>query len=128
MTILQKISTGGFDQQIVDEIKTQFCGGERNLTMLLCERIEDTLDYEDLKDERDNLATARDTLEDEITGWETKYDDLEIARDSMQNDCNKAMREAEDLSKMVIALKADAAMAQMKLLEVKRCFGLHQVT
>ena len=128
MTILQKISTGGFDQQIVDEIKTQFCGGERNLTMLLCERIEDTLDYEDLKDERDNLATARDTLEDEITGWETKYDDLEIARDSMQNDCNKAMREAEDLEKIIIALKADAARAKAYAKGVIESFGFHKVT
>ena len=118
MTILQKISVGGFDQQIIDELKLRAgklpISADSELVLAMCDQIEDTLDHEDLKDERDMLAAARDALEDEITELENKIEPNSIR--------------IEDLTKEVNSLKADNAMEKMKLLEVNRCLGMHTVT
>ena len=111
MSILQKINTGGFDQNIIDEIRVtgqDLIDVDANELMAqMLNQIEDTLDYDDLKDEVDTLAVNRDRLEDEITDLENKN---------------------EELTKQIGALKADAAEAKSYAKAVINSFGKHKVT
>ena len=108
MSILQKINTGGWDQNIVDEMKLGVVSGLAwELIDVMIDRIDDTLGYDDLKEEIDTLAVNRDTLEDEISELEDKN---------------------EELTKQLGAAKADLACIRMHYSHMGECFGKHKVT
>ena len=108
MSILQKINTGGWDQNIVDEMKLGVVSGLAwELIDVMIDRIDDTLGYDDLKEEVDTLAVNRDRLEDEISELEDKN---------------------EELTKQLGAVKADLACVRMHHNHRGECFGKHKVT
>ena len=133
MSILQKINTGGWDQNIVDEIKMMITGyGHDHILEVMAQRIEDTLDYEDVEENlralREDVDTTEDAHRDEVNVLEQANDDMQTAYAALQKDCNAAMIESENMGKVIHALRADAAEAGQKINEAQACFGKHKVT
>ena len=105
MSLLQQLNTGGWDQNLVDDLKINY--KDLPLVLELVERVEDTLNWEDLREDRDSYATKSDTLEDEISELEDKN---------------------EELTKQLGAAKADLACIRMHHNHMGECFGKHKVT
>ena len=111
MSLLQKINTGGWDQNIVEELKLRVRAsapeGMLDLMHAVVLRIEETLDHDDLNMTIENLNE--------------KINELEVEVDAA---CNNA----ENGWKTVTALKADAAIIDGLLEQARNTRGLHKVT
>ena len=110
MSLLQKINTGGWDRQIIEEFKLWIKTSptqNRWIMLAMAERIEETLDHDEL-----NLT---------IENLNEKINELEVEVDAA---CNNA----ENGWKTVTALKADAAIIDGLLEQARNTRGLHKVT
>ena len=107
MSILQKINTGGWDQNIVDELVTSSEEWFGDTVLAMLDRIEDTLDHDDLNMTIEDLNEKINTFEDEA---------------------NQLEDQNELLTKQIGALKADAAEAKLHLNKAYDAHGKHRVT
>ena len=97
MSILQKLNTGGWDQNIVDELKLKaHAVPDADLILSMLQRIEDTLDHEDVVENLQAVTEDRDSWEDENRDLENKNEELVSQIRALKNCRSGALSKMED--------------------------------
>ena len=100
----QKISVGGWDATVLEEARLMF-KGDHVITLML-DRIEDTLEYDDVVENLEHTSAD--------------VDSLNITIDNLENDVDRLTKERN-------ALRADAAEARAAIQNALNCFGKHGI-